>query len=179
MISIANPEIKRVKKITKDLRRKLHPQIEFIEKCANNIKEAVILAKAASDQIEQEFQKQERNSAAQHRNQLSIFTSRSQKGLEKLEILKERQMQRDRDLLSEFLVSFLNLALISTGERKTKLLDSLSTYANRTNFNQTRKKRHVKTAEWLFLTPEFISWKKSELLSVFLLTGKRKFTVLF
>jgi len=59
-----------------------------------------------------------------------------------------------------------------------KLLDTLSTYAYQTNFNQTRKKRHVNTAKWLFSTRGFSKWKDGEMPSVFVLTGKRKFTTL-
>jgi hypothetical protein len=59
-------------------------------------------------------------------------------------------------------------------ERQMKLLDSLSTYAYQTNFDKTRKKRHVNTATWLFSSPEFASWKESERPSLFFLTGKSK-----
>ena len=150
-----------------------------MERTSGNVKKAITLAKAASDRREQEFQKQERRFAAQHRKQLSIFVSRSQKEFEKLEILKELQMRRDRDLLSKFLVSPIKLALMRVVEKKKSLLDSLSTYPYEKNFRQTRKKRHINTAMWLFSTPEFINWKESDLSSVFFLTGKRKFTVLF
>lgn len=56
-----------------------------------------------------------------------------------------------------------------------KLLDSLSTYAYQTNFDQTRKKRHVNTATWLFSSEEFSKWKDGQMPSVFILTGKSKF----
>ncbi|KAH6725013.1 ankyrin repeat protein [Leptodontidium sp. MPI-SDFR-AT-0119] len=133
---------------------KLTILIESIQSCANDVKKAIALAKATSDRKEQECQEQERKRAAKHRNQLSIFASRSQK---ELESTREWQMQRDQDLLRG---------------KKTKLLDSLSTYAHQMNFHQARKKRHVNTATWLFSTPEFAKWKDSEAPSVFILTGK-------
>lgn len=143
-----------VKKVTSDLRGKLRPQIENIQSCAKDVKKAIALAKAISDRKEEQSQEQERKLAAKHRSQLSIFASRSQK---ELESARERQMQRDQDLLRE---------------KKIKLLDSLSTYAHQTNFHQTRKKRHVNTATWLFSTPEFAKWKDGETPSVFILNGK-------
>ncbi|KAH9207096.1 hypothetical protein DL95DRAFT_484257, partial [Leptodontidium sp. 2 PMI_412] len=152
--NFANLETEGVWKITTDLRSKLRPQIESIQSCANDVKKAIALAKATSDRKEQECQEQERKRAAKHRKQLSIFASRSQK---ELESTREWQMQRDQDLLRE---------------KKTKLLDSLSTYAHQMNFHQARKKRHVNTATWLFSTPEFAKWKDSEAPSVFILTGK-------
>ena len=77
--------------------------------------------------------------------------------------------------VSQFSYEFI---LTRTGEKKTKLLESLSTYEYQTNFHQTRKKRHVNTATWLFSTPEFAKWKDSDTSSVFILTGKRKFTAI-
>ena len=135
--------------MTTDLRGKLHPQIENIESCAKDVKKAIALAKATSDQKEQEFQEQERKLATKHRKQFSIFASRAQK--EHITRIEEKQM---------------------------KLLHSLSTYAYQKNFHQTRKKRHINTATWLFSTPEFAKWKDGETPSVFILTGKRKFTAL-
>ncbi|KAL5312949.1 hypothetical protein ACEPPN_019375 [Leptodophora sp. 'Broadleaf-Isolate-01'] len=133
---------------------KLTVLIESIQSCANDVKKAIALAKATSDRKEQECQEQERKRAAKHRELLSIFASRSQK---EFESAREWQMQRDQDFLRE---------------KKTKLLDLLSTYAHQINFHQTRKKRHVNTATWLFSTPEFAKWKDSEAASVFILTGK-------
>jgi 1,2-phenylacetyl-CoA epoxidase PaaB subunit len=159
--------------MTTDLRSKLRPQVENIHSCANDVKKAMDLAKATSDRKEQEFQEQERKLAAKHRKQLSIFASRCQK---ELESAREWQMQRDQELLSKFHGSLIDLTLTRTGEKKMKLLDSLSMYAYQKNFHQTRKKRHVNTATWLFSTPEFAKWKDGEIFSVFILTGKRKFT---
>lgn len=159
-----------------DLRSKLRPQIENIQSCSKDVKKAISLAKATSDRKEQEFQEQERKQAAKHRMQLSIFASRSQKDLESA---REWQIQRDQDLLSKFQRRFfVDLELTRTGEKKMNLLDSLSTYAYQTNFQQTRKKRHVNTATWLFSTPEFAQWKDGNTPSVFILTGKRKFIAL-
>jgi hypothetical protein len=56
-----------------------------------------------------------------------------------------------------------------------KLLDSLSTYDYQKNFYQTRKKRYINTAKWLFSITEFTKWKNDEKPSVFFLTGKSKF----
>jgi hypothetical protein len=85
--------------VTSDLRGKLRPQIENIQSCAKDVKKAIALAKAISDRKEEQSQEQERKLAAKHRRQLSIFASRSQK---ELESARERQMQRDQDLLSKF-----------------------------------------------------------------------------
>ena len=132
--------------MTTDLRSKLRSQIEDIESCAKDVKRAIALAKATSDQKEQEFQEHERKLAIKHRQQFSIFASRARK--EHITRLEEKKM---------------------------KLLHSLSTYAYQKNFHQTRKKRHVNTATWLFSTPEFADWKDGETSSVFILTGKSKF----
>lgn len=132
--------------MTTDLRGKLRPQIENIESCAKDVKKAIALAKATSDQKEQEFQEQERRLATKHRKQFSIFASRARQ--EHITRIEEKQM---------------------------KLLHSLSTYAYQKNFYQTRKKRHVNTATWLFSTPEFANWKDGRTSSVFILTGKSKF----
>ena len=85
--------------MTSDLRGKLRPQIKNIQSCAKDVKKAIALAKATSDRKQEQFQEQERKLAAKHRNQFSIFASRSQK---ELESAREWQMQRDQDLLSKF-----------------------------------------------------------------------------
>lgn len=157
------------------MRGKLQPQIESIQSYAKDVKKAIALAKATSDRKEQECQEQERKLAARHRNQFTLFTSRSQK---EFESAREWQMQRDQDLLSRVQSSPVNFTLTRTGKKKKKLLDSLSTYPHEMNFHQTRKKRHFNTATWLFSTLEFAKWKDSEAPSVFILTGKRKFTAL-
>ncbi|KAJ8057801.1 hypothetical protein OCU04_008663 [Sclerotinia nivalis] len=143
-----------VRKVTTDLHGKLRRQIENIRSCANDVKKAISLAKATSDRREQEFQEQERKLATKHRKQFSIFVSQSQKEFERN---REWQLQRDLD---------------RSRKHKTKLLNILSTYKHQENFYQTRKKRHINTATWLFSTPEFIKWKDSETPSVFILTGK-------
>ncbi len=160
--------------MTVDLHGKLSPHVDNIRVCAKNVKSAIALAKAISDRKEQESQEQERELAAEHRKQFSIFASRSQK---KLERVREWQIQRAQEFLSKFRGRFIDLALIKAGEKKIKLLDSLSTYAYQKNFHQTRKKRQINTAMWLFSTPEFAKWKDGDS-SVFILTGKRKFTVM-
>jgi hypothetical protein len=81
------------------LRAKLRPQLENIQICAKDVKEAIALAKATSDRQEQELQEEERKLAGNHRHQLSIFTSRAQKELENA---TEWQRRRDRDILSSF-----------------------------------------------------------------------------
>lgn len=161
--------------MTTDLHSKLRPQIENIESCAKDVKRAIALAKATSDRKEQEFQEQERKLATKHRDQWSIFASRSQK---EFESARQWQIQREQDLLSKFHELSYRSTLTRTGEKKAKLLDSLSTYKNQTSFLQSRKKRHVNTSTWLFSTPEFAKWKDGRTPSVFFLTGKRRFTVL-
>ncbi len=165
-----------MRKISTDLRGKLCPQVENIRSCANDVEKAIALAKATSDQKEQEIQEQERKRAAKHRKQLSIFTSRF---LKENESAREWRMQKDQDLLRKFQSFLVDLIISRTGEKKKKLLDSLSTYAHQMNFNQTRKKRHVNTATWLFSTREFVKWEDSKVPSVFILTGKRKSTASF
>ncbi|KAE8454213.1 hypothetical protein EG329_005138 [Mollisiaceae sp. DMI_Dod_QoI] len=130
--------------MTIGLHAKLSPHVDNIRVCAKNVKNAIALAKAISDRKEQESQEQERELAAEHRNQFSIFASRSQK---KHERVREWQIQRAQELLRE---------------KKIKLLDSLSTYAYQKNFHQTRKKRQINTAMWLFSTPEFAKWKDGD-----------------
>jgi hypothetical protein len=174
-LSFANLETEVIRKMTTDLRGKLRAQVENIYSCAKDVKKAIDLAKATSDRKEQEFQEQERKLAAKHRMEFSIFTSRVWK---ELESAREWQVQREQEFLSKFYGSLSILNLTSTGEKKKKLLDSLSMYAYQRNFHHTRKKRHVNTATWLFSTSEFVTWKDGETPSVFLLTGKRKFSLL-
>ena len=173
--SFANLETEGVRKITTDLRGKLRPQVENIHSCANDVKKVIELAKVTTDRKEQEFQEQERKLAAKHRKRLSIFASRCQK---ELESAREWQIQRGQELLSKSHGSLIDLKLTRIGEKKVKLLDSLSMYAYQKNFHQTRKKRHVNTATWLFSAPEFAKWKDGRAPSVFILTGKRKFTAM-
>lgn len=85
--------------MTTDLRSRLHPQIENIKNCAKVVKKAIALAKATSDQKEQEHQEHERKLASKHRKQFSIFASRAQK---EHESDREWQMQKDQELLSKF-----------------------------------------------------------------------------
>jgi len=161
--------------MTTDLRSKLGPHVDNIHSCAKDVKKAIALVKATSDRKEQEFQEQERELAAEHRKQFSIFASQSRK---KLGSVRESQIQREQELLSKFHGCFIDFILTRIGEKKIKLLDSLSTYAYQKNFHQTRKKRQANTATWLFSTPEFTKWKGGEIPSVFILTGKRKFTAM-
>ena len=140
--------------MTSDLRGKLRPQIENIQSCAKDVKKAIALAKVTSDRKEEEFQEQERKFAAKHRKQLSIFASRSQK---ELESARERQMQRDQDLLSKFHgLSYRSYINEDRGEEN----ETPGLFVNVRIPNElpsTRKKRHVNTATWLFSTPELPS----------------------
>lgn len=88
-----------IKKVTSDLRSKLRPQIENIQSCAKDVKNAIALAKAISDRKNEQFQEKERRLAAEDRTRLSIFVSRSQKELENI---SEWRRQREQDLLSMF-----------------------------------------------------------------------------
>lgn len=99
MKTSANLEIEGIRKLTTDLRSKLHPQIENIHRCSHDVKEAIALAQAASVRKEQEFQEQERNMAADHRKGVGIFMSRSQN---ELESGREWRKQRNQQLLSKF-----------------------------------------------------------------------------
>lgn len=173
MTTFANLGTKGLKKMTRDLRSKLRPQIENIESCANDVKKSIALAKATSDRNEQELQEQERSVAEKHRKELSIFAFRSQKELENA---RDRQLRIDQELNRESHYYLTNIILTKTEKRKMKLLNSLSTYKFKEYFNQARKKRYINTAEWLFSTPQFISWTDSGTPSVFILSGKSKFT---
>jgi hypothetical protein len=153
------------------LRGKLRPQIEIVQSCSKDIKNAIALAKATSDRREQEFQKQERNFAMKHRKKFSDFVSKSQKDFEST---KEWQLQRDQVHLSKSYSYTVIFTLTRAGKHKTELLNMLSTYEYQKNYYQARKKRHINTATWLFSTPDFIKWKDGTTPSVFILTGKRK-----
>ncbi|CZR67042.1 uncharacterized protein PAC_16941 [Phialocephala subalpina] len=106
--SFANPEIEGVRKMTIDLRSKLSPHVDNIHSCAKDVKKAIALAKATSDRKEQESQEQEREIAAEHRKQFSIFASRSRK---KLECVREWQIQREQELLNETLGLLVNVRI--------------------------------------------------------------------
>ncbi len=157
------------------LRGELGPQIENIERCSKDVEKSIALAKAMYDRREQELQEQERKLAAKTRTKFAIFMTETQK---ELESARQWQIQRDQNLLSRFHDFHVDLTLTMTGEKKMGLLNSLSTYAHQMNFHQTRKKRHINTATWLFSTPEFTKWRDGKVPSVFILTGKRKIIAL-
>jgi hypothetical protein len=59
-------------------------------------------------------------------------------------------------------------------QKRFRLLRDLSSYDFTSALNRTRNKRHLGTAEWVFKTPEFQEWAKSNQSSVLHLTGKSK-----
>ncbi|KAK4118223.1 hypothetical protein N657DRAFT_405117 [Parathielavia appendiculata] len=110
----------------------------MIQRCGDEVKEEIFLAKAQADLQDQELQRKEREAASGHRRKFRDIMSRTGKSLD---TIKEWQLQQDKR------------------ERKRQLLDSLSSYDYLPPFKRACKERHCNTAQWIFETAEFRGWK--------------------
>ncbi|RYP63461.1 hypothetical protein DL771_009254 [Monosporascus sp. 5C6A] len=68
------------------------PDADDIQRCGDEVKEELVLAKAQADYQDQELQKKERELAWGHRRKLSSFISGTRVGID---TIKESQLQRD------------------------------------------------------------------------------------
>ena len=75
----------------------------MIQRCGDEVKEEIVLAKAQADLQDQELQKKEREAASGHRRKLRDILSRTGNDLD---TVKEWQLQQDRRRLGMFLYSF-------------------------------------------------------------------------
>ncbi|KAK3294819.1 uncharacterized protein B0H64DRAFT_195872 [Chaetomium fimeti] len=115
--------------------------ISTIQRCGDEVREEMVLAKAQADLQDQELQKKEIEAASGHRRKLRDMLSRTGNNLD---TIKEWQLQQDGR---------------RSRERRRQLLDSLSSYDHLPPFKRACKERHRNTAQWVFDTAEFRRWK--------------------
>ncbi|KAK3898976.1 hypothetical protein C8A05DRAFT_46840 [Staphylotrichum tortipilum] len=115
--------------------------IGMIQRCGDEVREEISLAKARAEFQDQELQKKEREAASGHRRTLRDMLSRTGNGLETIKELQLQQKDKRRS------------------ERRRQLLDSLSSYDRLPPFKRACKERHYNTAQWVFDTAEFCRWK--------------------
>ncbi|SPO05181.1 uncharacterized protein DNG_07867 [Cephalotrichum gorgonifer] len=122
------------------LEEEFKPDRANIERCSDDVKEELVLAKSQADFQEQQLQERERQKASKSRLKLKNFTARTD---DKLDHIGPWQ---------------LNYEKRRAAERKQQLLDSLSKHDYLTPFKQSRRKRYPGTATWLFETPQYKAW---------------------
>ncbi|KAF5617052.1 uncharacterized protein FTJAE_12808 [Fusarium tjaetaba] len=125
----------------------LRSYVENIRAKAEQVQGDIQLVKAQCDREEQQLQTTERKEATDHRKRFRAWAA-------EMEIF---QMQRRRDALEQ---------------KRRRLLEDLSSFNFTSAFNNTRNKRHVGTAKWVFDTPEFQQWVKADGPPVLHVTGK-------
>jgi hypothetical protein len=77
--------------------------ISMIQRCGDEVKEEIVLAKARADLQDQELQSKEREAASGYRRKLRDVLSRTENNLD---TIKEWQLQQDGRRSGKFLHSF-------------------------------------------------------------------------
>ncbi len=135
----------------------------MIQRCGNEVKEEINLAKALADSQDQEFQKKEREAASSHRRKLRDILSRTGHDLETIKGWQLQQQDKRRSGMGLPLLlpvrDVLDVLILNHPERRRQLLDSLSSYDHLPPFKRACKERHCGTAQWIFHTTEFSRWK--------------------
>ncbi|KAK8053281.1 Ankyrin repeat-containing domain protein [Apiospora saccharicola] len=116
------------------------PDLEDIQRHARKVESQIALAKAQADKRFQELQKNERAKASEGRAIVERHMTRTDCSLDTLQSF---QVQSNRE---------------KSRKRARKLLDSLSTYNYSRSFNQSTRKRHGNTTNWIHETPQFQRW---------------------
>jgi hypothetical protein len=75
----------------------------MIQRCGDEVREEIVLAKARADSQDQELQKKEREASSGHRRKLRDILSRTGNDLD---TVKEWQLQQDKRRSGMFLYSF-------------------------------------------------------------------------
>ncbi|ORY61553.1 uncharacterized protein BCR38DRAFT_373468, partial [Pseudomassariella vexata] len=121
----------------KSFEQEFRPDKDNIQRCSDDVKTAIDLAKAQADLQDQQLQAQERKEALKTRRTLKNFISRHDSQLDQLRLQStERQMRI----------------------RRQSLLDGLSSYNHQRPLEQSRRKRYSDTTDWIFQTTEFRRW---------------------
>jgi len=134
----------------------------MIQRCGNEVREEIGLAKARADFQDQELQKKEREAASGHRRKIRDMMSRTGHDLETIkgwQLQQQDQRRSGMDLPPLLLVRDSLYLTLSHPERRRQLLDSLSSYDHLPPFKRACKERHRSTAQWVFQTTEFSQWK--------------------
>ncbi|QGI70367.1 hypothetical protein CEK26_002700 [Fusarium fujikuroi] len=137
--------------ITCSFQTEIRSYVENVKTKAENAQNEVELAKAQADFHEQRQQTEERQKASGHRQQLSAWATEHSTAMKDLQDLKEKH-GRDK--------------------KRRRLINELTSYNFMPTFNSTRNKRHMGTAEWCFLTPEYQDWINARKTVVLHITGK-------
>ncbi|KAH8660327.1 hypothetical protein BX600DRAFT_438539 [Xylariales sp. PMI_506] len=114
--------------------------VESIQRCSDDVRTEMMLAKIQTDLLDQAFQAKERDEAARGRLMMMKFASRTDSQLKNM-----NKMQLQRSARNKL-------------KRRKQLLDQLSTHDHLRPFKQNRQKRHTGTAQWVLETQEFHSW---------------------
>ncbi|KAG5790870.1 hypothetical protein H9Q69_010065 [Fusarium xylarioides] len=133
--------------ITQSFQSELRSYVEDIRAKAEKVHGDIQLVKARCDREEQQLQTTERKEATDHRKRFRAWAA-------EMEVF---QAQRRRDALEQ---------------KRRRLLEDLSSFNFTSAFNSTRNKRHIGTAKWVFDTPEFQQWVKTNGSPVLHVTGK-------
>ncbi|SCV48309.1 uncharacterized protein FFB14_10312 [Fusarium fujikuroi] len=137
--------------ITCSFQTEIRSYVENVKTKAENAQKEVELAKAQADFHEQRQQTEERQKASGHRQQLSAWATEHSTAMKDLQDLKEKH-GRDK--------------------KRRRLINELTSYNFMPTFNSTRNKRHMGTAEWCFLSPEYQDWVNARKSVVLHITGK-------
>ncbi|RDA94367.1 hypothetical protein CP533_3768 [Ophiocordyceps camponoti-saundersi (nom. inval.)] len=130
------------------------PDIEDIRRQSSDVKEELLLAKALASYQDQRLNKKQ--SSAGTWTMGNLFST-ARKGRAKT---NSTQLQRSER---------------QAGERRQKLMDSLSTHDYLTPLKQSRRKRYSGTAQWLSQTRQFSRWIDGVDSPLLWCSGKSKF----
>jgi hypothetical protein len=134
----------------------------MIQRCGDEVREEIGLAKARADFQDQELQKKEREAASGHRRKFRDMLSRTGHDVETIKGWQLQQEDKHRsgmDVPPFLPVRDSSHLTLSHPERRRQLLDSLSSYDHLPPFKRACKERHCSTAQWVFHTTEFSRWK--------------------
>ncbi|KAH7153876.1 hypothetical protein DER46DRAFT_637977 [Fusarium sp. MPI-SDFR-AT-0072] len=137
--------------ITCSFQTEIRSYVENVKTKAENAQSEIELAKAQADCHEQRQQTEERQKASDYRQQLSTWATKYSAAMKDLQDVKKKH-GRDK--------------------KRSRLINELTSYNFMPTFNSMRNKRHMGTAEWCFLTPEYQEWANANKTAVIHIAGK-------
>ncbi len=137
---------------------------------SEEVRQEIALSSERAANHERHLQLIERTCATQYRARGDLH--RHEEQIWRQQCIERQSSEHTKD----FIICLQLNNIISSGMRRERLLNNLSTYNYMAPFKHARKCRHGSTTAWLSDTQEFQRWSKGAESSLFWCSGIRKST---
>ncbi|KAH6889389.1 hypothetical protein B0T10DRAFT_487897 [Thelonectria olida] len=137
--------------LTQSFQTEISSFVDDIKLKVKDVGQEIHLAQVQADHQEHQLQAQERKDASESRGKFYSLIEKSKQ--EMTRALRNQEKEEEK-------------------RAADSLLKHLSSYDHTAAFNNTRNKRHLGTAEWIFEDDKFLGWRESGDSAVLHVTGK-------